>query len=93
MFFIGAILDNFLHDSASISQAQYIKPRTFDLLVRISADSSKMDPTKIKNHHYHFIFLLPPESRHIPGTIGPIEMVHLSIFVEFNKEYNEVFWK
>ncbi len=26
-----------------------IRPRTFDLLVRISADSSKMDPTKIKN--------------------------------------------
>ncbi len=65
-----------------------VRPRTFDLLVRISADSSKMDSTKIKNHHYHLIFLLPPDSGHISGTISPTEMAHLSIFVEFIKEYN-----
>ena len=64
-----------------------LRPRTFDLLVRFSADGSKMDPTKIKKHHYHFIFLLPPDSGHISGTIGPTEMVHVSKFVEFNEEF------
>ncbi len=65
-----------------------LRPRTFDLLLRISADSSKMDPTKIKTTVIILFFLLPPDPRHISGTIGPTETVHLLIFVEFNKEYN-----
>ncbi len=69
---------------ANLNAIYFIRPRTFDLLVRFSADSSKMDPTKIKNHHYHFIFLLPPDSGHISGTTGPTEMVLLSKFVEYN---------
>ena len=47
-----------------------------------------MDPTKIKKYLHHFIFLLPPDSSHISRTTGPKEMVHLSIFAEFNKEYH-----
>ena len=53
-----------------------------------SAESSKMDPTKIKKHLHHFIFLLPPDSAHISRTTGPTEMVHLSISAELNKEYH-----
>ena len=52
------------------------------------ADSSKMDPTKIEKSLHHFIFLLPPDSSHISRTTGPSEMVHLSIFIELNKEYH-----
>ncbi len=51
-----------------------------------SADSSKMDPTKIKNHLHHSIFLLPPDSAHISRTTGPTEMVHLSTLAGLNKE-------
>ncbi len=33
---------------------------TIDLLVRFSADSKLLGPTKLKNHLGHFIFLFPP---------------------------------
>ncbi len=65
-----------------------LRPQTFDLLVLISADSSQMDPTKIKKHHYHLIFLLPPDLGYISGTVGPTEMVHLLKFAEFNEQHN-----
>ncbi len=51
------------------------------------SDSSKMDPTQIKKHLHHFIFLLPPDSAHISRTTGPTEMVHLSMFAGLNREY------
>ncbi len=62
-----------------------IRPKTFDF---ISSNSSNMDPINIKKHQYHFIFLLPPNSGLISATTHPTEMVHISIFVEFNKENN-----
>ena len=63
-----------------------VRPKTFDLLVLISADSSQMDPTKIKNQCFHFIFLMPPDSGHIFGTCRPTEIPHLSKFGVFQKE-------
>ncbi len=64
-----------------------VRPQLLDSMVRFSADSSKIGPTKIKKHHTHFIFLCPPDSVHISETIGPTGMVHISIFAGFNKEY------
>ncbi len=40
----------------------FIRPQLLGSMVRFSADSSKMDPTKIKKHQNHFIFLYPPDS-------------------------------
>ena len=39
-----------------------VRPQLLDSMVRFSADSSKMGPTKIKKHQNHFIFLYPPDS-------------------------------
>ncbi len=47
-----------------------------------------MYPTQIKKTPPPFYFLLPPDSAHISRTTGPTEMVHLSIFAEFYKEYH-----
>ena len=55
-------------------------------MVRFSADSGKMGPTQLKKTPQTFYFLYPPDSLHISGTTGPTEMVHLSIFAEFDKE-------
>ena len=39
-----------------------VRPHFFDLLVRFSADSKIIGPTKNKKHSSHFIFFLPPDS-------------------------------
>ncbi len=39
-----------------------------------------------KKNALSFYFLLPPDSGHICGTIGPTRTVHLSICAEFSKE-------
>ncbi len=65
-----------------------VKLQLLDSMVRFSADGSKMGPTKIKKTPHPFNFLCPPDSVDISGTIGPTEMVHLSIFAGFNKEYS-----
>ncbi len=39
-----------------------LRPHLLDSMVRFSADSSKMGPTKIKKHQNHFIFLYPSDS-------------------------------
>ncbi len=38
----------------------YIRRGTIDLLVRVSANSILLGPTKLKNHLYHFIFFVAP---------------------------------
>ncbi len=65
---------------------------TFDLLVRISTNSSKMEPTEIKRHYCHFIFLLPPNSGHKSGTIDPTEMFTYRYLQNLIKDTIKVFW-
>ncbi len=55
-----------------------LRPGTINSLVRFSADSKFKGPPKEKNHCFHFIFLLPPDSWHIFGPTRPTEVVHLS---------------
>ena len=57
----------------------FFRPWLLNLSVRFSADSSKMDPTKIKNTH----FILFSRFCNISGTIGLTEMVNLSKYAVF----------
>ena len=50
-------------------------------------DSSKMDRTQIKKTPPPFNFFIAPDSTHISRTIGPTELVHLSIFAGIYRKY------
>ncbi len=64
-----------------------IGPGTIDLLVRFSADSSLIGPTKLKKGFPILFFIAPRLQWDISRTTDPTEMVHLSMSAEMNKEY------
>ena len=70
------------------TEGRTVRLQTIDLLVCFSADSRKMDATKIKKKLHRFIFFIAPDSPPISRTIGPTGMVYLSIFAELNNEYH-----
>ena len=63
-----------------------IKRGTIDSLVRFSADSTLIGPTKEKNSLWPFIFCCLPTK---DITIGPIKVVHLSKFTGFHLEISQ----